>query len=255
MTFMKIVEYIKPTKLRSPVLIQGLPGVSLVGKIAVTFLISQFKPKLLAKLYSEYLTLSNGALGVYVKSESDIDSETYDLYLLSLEERDLILLTSDVQPVSWGQYKVANEILDYMKKLNVKEVITLGGNVVLKPEDTVYACARDLETLEYLKKYNVNVLEGGEVTGACGLMAGMAILKGMNAICLLSSTKGTHPDPAASKRLLKILDAMFNMKISYKEIDKAIYEINKTLKIRAEMEKILEKVRIPERKEELPYHG
>ncbi|HEC95900.1 MAG TPA: proteasome assembly chaperone family protein, partial [Euryarchaeota archaeon] len=49
-----IVEKDKP-KLKNSILIEGLPGVGLVGKIAVDYMISELKAKKFADLYSPYM--------------------------------------------------------------------------------------------------------------------------------------------------------------------------------------------------------
>ena len=53
-----MVEFIVKTiakkmpKMKNPILIEGLPGIGNVGKIAIDFMIDELKPTLLYKLYS-----------------------------------------------------------------------------------------------------------------------------------------------------------------------------------------------------------
>jgi proteasome assembly chaperone (PAC2) family protein len=48
-----VIEKVK-VKLKSPVLIEGFPGLGMVGKIATNYLIQELKAKKLAELYSPH---------------------------------------------------------------------------------------------------------------------------------------------------------------------------------------------------------
>src|SRR5438309_1461581 len=50
--------------LKEPVLIQGLPGLGYVGKVAVDYFIEKLKPVKMAELYSSYLLFPDGILGI-----------------------------------------------------------------------------------------------------------------------------------------------------------------------------------------------
>lgn len=257
MGYIKLVEYYRP-QVDNPVLIQGLPGVGLVGKLTADFLIKQFKPEKFASIFSEYLTLPSGALGVLLKSRNSIEIYSYDFYHIDAENADLILLTAEVQPTTWGQYPMANQVLDFFKRLGGTTVVTMGGNVVQRYENTVYACASNAKLLKMLSKYRVLPLQGGEVTGACGLLAGLAPVKGMDSFCLLSSTRGAYPDPKAARRLLKVIDAMYGINVDYSIVNKAIKDIEMTLTLRREMNRIIQRARgeiKPRSREEIPYRG
>ena len=47
-----LVKKISSPKLKNPILIEGLPGVGNVGKIAVDFLIDKFEPTTVCEIYS-----------------------------------------------------------------------------------------------------------------------------------------------------------------------------------------------------------
>jgi proteasome assembly chaperone (PAC2) family protein len=51
MTVIKVLE--KP-KLRNPILVEGLPGVGNIGRVAVGYLIEELGAKKFAQLYSEH---------------------------------------------------------------------------------------------------------------------------------------------------------------------------------------------------------
>ncbi len=253
------VTEVKPR--RKLVLVQGVPGLGLVGKIAVQYLIDNAGPTLVAKIFSDYLPLPDGSAGVRV-SDGDVAPPTYDLYYLSQPgaEVDFLLLTSDVQPIPWGQYSVGKLVLDYAQELRVEELLTFGGYVPGSPDvEGVFAASNDDSLWEKLEAAGVMRLQGGFVTGAAGLLVGLGHLRGIPSACVLSTTEGQRPDPRASKRLILLLEKLYGLKIDLSELDELIKEeesVRSLLeeKARQALERRREWEERKEGEEGLPYH-
>ncbi|MBS7648215.1 proteasome assembly chaperone family protein [Candidatus Bathyarchaeota archaeon] len=231
-------------ELKSPVLIEGLPGLGMVGKITVKYLIKQLKAKKFAELYSPHF-----AYYVLVSDEGSISLLKNEFYYWINEqgENDLILLTGDTQAQTVeGQYDVADAILEFAKKKNVKTIITVGGyrrDVVSTPQ--VFASATNPEILrKALEAGSLSSPSGSPIVGAAGLILGLAKFKGINGICLLGETPGYIPDPKAAKSVLTILMKMLNLKLDLTDLDKEIFRI---AQIEEEMRRIEEQRRVAER--------
>ncbi len=251
MGYIELIK-LKDVRPRNPVLVQGVPGLGLVGKIAANYLIESLESEKIAVIYSDYLPLPDGSSGVRIEEE-DIVPPSYDLYLAKGDNLDLIILTSEVQPTIFGQYEIGELVLDYAIQLGVKIVITMGGYVPGSPEvKGVFACSNDEEFMRRLNEVGVKPLTGGYVTGAAGLLVGLADLKGLTSACLLGTTNGAFPDPKASKMVLEALSKLFKFGIDLEKLEREA-------EIAAEVMK--EEVKLPETevyKEEekgLPYHG
>src|SRR3990167_5538235 len=110
----------KPS-IRNPVFIEGLPGIGNVGKIAIDFIIDELKAK---KIYS--ITSHKFPHSVFVNEENLVELPTIEIFYKKRAEGDLILLGGDVQPIDEVScYQFTELVLDILKKLNNKEVITL----------------------------------------------------------------------------------------------------------------------------------
>lgn len=244
---------IKDVKPNNPVLIQGVPGLGLVGKIAANYLIEKLESEKIASIHSDHLPLPDGTSGVRVDKD-DVVPPSYDFYLIRGKNQDLIVLTSEVQPTVFGQYEIGELVLDYAQQLGVKIVITMGGYVPGSPGvEGVFACTNNDEFMKKLSDLGVKPLTGGYVTGAAGLLVGLADLRGIVSACLLGTTNGAFPDPRASKMVLEVISKLF-------ELDLDLDELEKQAEISEEV--IREEVKLPEveiyREEEekgLPYHG
>src|SRR5512136_1793889 len=126
---MKLVEIrkiSKKPKLKNPILIEGLPGIGNVGKLAVEHLIDCIQATKFIELYSKDFPPQ-----VFINTDGTISLVNNEFYYWKAKkrtQRDLILLTGDYQGLSSnGQYELVDKILDIAEEYGVKELYTLGG--------------------------------------------------------------------------------------------------------------------------------
>jgi len=234
---------LKPFKLRRGVLIQGLPGMGFAGKIGVDYIVQELKLEKVAELYSDHLVLPTGNAGLLVTDEGMMRLPHYEFYLYEAEDRDLLFLSGDVQPVSWGQYEVAFKVLDYFQEKGGVEVVAVCGTVVGAEEGRreVYFVADTPETREELLRAGFKYYGGGTITGACGLVPGLARLRGLKTYILMSTTRPHAPDPEAGREIVKALMRLFGIKVSLENLDRVIEEIKKREKELERLKELLEK--------------
>ncbi len=216
----------------NPILIQGLPGLGFVGKIAVDFLIDQLKPKRIAELYSTYIGLPDGDMGVRVELDGTFTLPKYEFYASAETEPNFLFLTGDIQPVAWGQYNVANSILDFASKQGCKMVLCLGGySVQGRRMDLVYAVGDTVDTVEELKQLQgVQIAQSGAVKGAFGVLLGLAKQRKVKCFGLLGATPGTHPDLRAARNVLKVLVGVYRLPIELTDMDRKVEEMEARVK-------------------------
>lgn len=231
-------------ELKNPILIEGLPGLGMVGRIAVKYLIRQLKARKFAELYSPHF-----AYYVLVDEKGNINLLKNEFYYWKndLGENDLILLTGDSQAQTIeGQYEVADATIEFAKKKGVKLIITIGGyrkDVVGTPQ--VFASATSPETLKKaLDAGAISSPPGSPIVGAAGLLLGLAKFRDMEGICLLGETPGYIPDPRAAKSVLLILMEILNLRLDLTDLDR---EIERIVQIEEQMKRIEEQRRIAER--------
>jgi len=236
------IEKINPKK---AILIEGLPGLGLVGKIASEYLVKQLNARKVAELYSPHF-----AYYVLVDNEGSLRLLRLEFYYWSNSEgdNDLILLTGDCQAQTIeGQYEVADTIFDYARKNNVGLIITLGGyQKEIKGKPKVFASATGREILEKAIKLGAkNSPSGSPIIGAAGILVGLAKFKGIDALCLLAETYGHRPDPKAAKSLLNLLAEMLHLHIDLSDLER---EISKYEQMEERIRRIQEQRKLLERK-------
>src|SRR5947208_16872886 len=92
------IHELAQVELKEPVLIQGLPGLGYVGKVAVDYFIEKLKPVKMAELYSSYLLFPDDNLGINIPEDGTYSLPRYEFYGYGEKDPNVILLTEDAQP-------------------------------------------------------------------------------------------------------------------------------------------------------------
>jgi len=224
--------------LNNPILIGGLPGLGLVGKIATRHLIRLLKAERFAYLFSPHFPYF-----VYVSKKGTVRllRGTFYFWKNKSGENDLIFFIGDSQAQTIeGQYEISDCILDFAKQHDVKLIITIGGyRMEAKDKPKVIAAATDTELLNMALQANATVSSSeSPIVGAAGLILGLAPFKKINALCLLGETRGYLPDPKAAKSILETLKMMLKLNVDLAGLDA---EISKAENIVSRLQKIEEK--------------
>ncbi len=224
-------------ELQNPILIEGLPGLGMVGRIATRYLTKQLKAKKLAKLYSPhfpYYVLVNKKGGVRLLHGNFLFSKGL------AGGRDLIFLTGDRQAQTIeGQYDIAGAILDFAEKYHVKLIVTIGGyRKEPKEAPKVVAVSTDSQVLNRALEANAMASPSGNpIVGTAGLLLGLARFRNINALCLLGETRGYMPDPNAAKSVLQVLQRMLGFKVDLTRLDEEIEESKRIVERMHQIEK------------------
>ena len=216
-------------KMKNPILIEGLPGIGLVGKIAADHMIAELKAEKVAELYSPHfphqvIMQKNGVMRM-IKNK---------FYLVKGKKHDLLILVGDVQAItSEAQYEVTGKMLDYCQKKGVKLTITLGGygtgKVHEKPK--VFGIVSNKQMVETYKKYGIIFGESrGSIIGAAGLLLGMGKIRKMPGVCIMGEMHGGFVDAKSAQAVLEVLCKVLEIKVDTKKLEERAKESEKFAK-------------------------
>ena len=229
-----VIRTLEKVELKDPILVEGLPGVGNVGKLAADYLREQLGARPLATIYSKFFPPQ-----VYVGENGVIRLVSNDLYYWKAPAgpaRDLLVLGGDYQGISpEGQYEITHRVLDYCAALGVREVYTLAGfaqgRVVDAPR--VLGAATDEARVEALKDAGVVFSRndpGGGLIGASGLFLGLGRLVGIDGACLMGETSGYFVDPRSAEAVLKVLSKVLHVEIDFTALEAKAKEIDRIAK-------------------------
>ncbi len=245
----------KKPQLRNPILVEGLPGIGNVGKVAIDFMIDELNATKIAEFTSFTLPHS-----VYVNESNLVELPSIELYYKKFKNKknDLLLLAGDVQPLDEvACYEFSDKVIELAKEFNCKEIITLGGiamkTIPKKPK--IFCTGNSKKTIEKYKQGMANVSNNlygvvGPIMGVSGVLLGLAGRKNLPAISLLAETYG-HPlylGINGAKEILHILSKKLNVRINTNALDLEIKDLEQDLsskasEITAAQQKALAKLR------------
>jgi uncharacterized protein (TIGR00162 family) len=253
----KIIIDKKP-KLKNPICLVGLPGIGNIGRIAIGYMVHELKAKKFAELFSPYF------FPFVMIHNNMIHTLRNEFYYYKGKDRDLILLIGDCQTYDpKGHYEVVGKILELLKDLGCKQIITVGGfgtgQVSEKPK--VYGSVTDIEMVKKYKKFGIDFdISGqiGTIVGASGLLIGLSKLYGIKGMILLGETTGFPiiTDPTAAEAVLEKLKKILKLKIDLTKLDEKVKAMHDFIKKLESIQKqAMEQMGKEKKPEELKYIG
>lgn len=253
--------YLEEPELKNVIMIEGLPGIGNIGRIAAGYLVEKLKAKKFAELYS-----SDFFPSVILQKDGVARLLRIEFYYYKCDKNDLIIVIGDSQASTpEGYYDLSNAILDVAKKFNVSLIITLGGlaREEFSGKPRVVGAVNDEKLLERFKNYDEIIFDGnlvGSIVGVSGLLIGLAAIKGIDAISLLAETTGfpiVIADPIGAEAVLRVLMKILDIEIDLSELEKEARELEKKIKKTEEFQKrmIKEILSAQEESKEVSYIG
>lgn len=255
------INVIKQKKLRNPTLLVGLPGIGLVGKISLDYLLSELKPKA-----TEYATIISDSFPPAVHTKNSILNLIYDqIYLYNGKTKDYLFLVGPVQPNlanpsdSDKHYEFSESISDFCKKQGVKEIYTFAGLNIgqkrLNQNPRVLAVTSDEKTKQELKKKKINNLIFDDsnadtlISGVAGLLVGVAYhTHKIPGCCFMGETdqKLIFGDQGSARSVINVICDLLKINVEMKKID------TQAKKIENSFTEIQNKLKELEKKKEMP---
>lgn len=230
-------------KLKNTILIEGLPGIGNVGKIAMDFIVDNLGAKKMFEIHSD-----NFPHAVFVNEKNLVELPMIDIYHKQVGEYDLLFLAGDIQPIDEPScYEFCNQILNLLENNDGKEIITMGGIGLQRiPEKPVVYCTAN--TNKIMKKYKTNNLNNkiygvvGPIIGVSGLLVGLSKKKNISSIAMLAETFGhpTYLGIKGARAILKILNQKLELGLELKQLDEEITEIEKEIKTKTKQLNMLQ---------------
>ena len=148
----------KDIKLENPVLIEGFPGIGLVGNIASQQIIDELDMTYVGSIDSRYFppiaVLYEGLINMPVRIYESI-------------EHNLIIVVSDIPINPSVSYDVSKALVEWAKSINVKEIVSIAGIATMGEEHKVFGAATDKVMLEKIKD-KVELFQMGTIIGISG---------------------------------------------------------------------------------------
>ncbi|USZ69051.1 proteasome assembly chaperone family protein [Halorussus salilacus] len=231
------IEAVADPDLDDPVLVEGLPGVGHVGKLAAEHLLEEKDSEVVRRVYSEHFPPQVG-----VGEDGTTELVCAEIHAVELDDRDLLVLTGDHQAGdNAGHYRLTDAFLDVAEEFGVESVYALGGVPTgeLIDEYSVLGAATDAEFVAELEDVGVEFREdepAGGIVGTSGLLLGLGERRGVRAACLMGETSGYLVDPKSAQAVLEVLEDALGFEVDFESLEERAEEMEDVANKIQEME-------------------
>jgi uncharacterized protein (TIGR00162 family) len=231
------IEELATVELESPVLVEGLPGVGHVGKLAVEHLLEELESEAVRRVYSTHFPPQVSV------DDGDVELANAKFHAVTPEDgRDMLILSGDHQAQdSAGHYGLVSAFLDVGESFGVEQIIALGGvptGELIEEYDVIGAATTD-ELTEELEEIGVEFRENepaGGIVGVSGLLLGMGQRRDLPAACLMGETSGYLVDPKSAQAVLETLQELLGFDVDYGSLEERAEEMEEVARKIQEME-------------------
>ena len=230
------IETVADPDLDDPVLVEGLPGVGHVGKLAAEHLVEERDGELVRRIYSTHLPPQVSV------DDGLTQLACAEIHAVETDGQDLLVLTGDHQAQSTdGHYGLADTFLDVAEDLAVERVFALGGvptGELIEEYDVIGATTTETQRDE-LDEAGVDFRgdePAGGIVGVSGLLLGLGQRRGMPAACLMGETSGYLVDPKSAQAVLEVLQDVLGFEVGFDALEDRAEEMEEVVRKIQEME-------------------
>ena len=218
---------------KNPVILEGFPGIGLVGNIVATQIASELKMNQIgtieSRLFPPITVLFDGLTHAPVRIYED-------------PKNNFIVVLSDVLIHPMIAYDIGKAVVGWAQSLNAKLNIPIAGIATMREQRTVYAAATSAEQLRLVKD-KTETLVTGSISGIAGSIMNESHINKLPAVCLLGETQGPTPDPRAAARVIDVVSNVLNLTISTQKL------VEEADQIETELHRLAEQVQGAEQAE------
>tara|TARA_Y100000310_G_C20627768_1_gene786913 strand:- start:24 stop:725 length:702 start_codon:yes stop_codon:yes gene_type:complete len=211
---MEIKLKIKP---QNPIIIEGFPGIGLIGTITTEYLIKHLDAKPIGHIWSKDLS------PVAAVHDSKV---IQPLEVFYSKKKNVIILhaMTDVKGLEW---EIADALRDLYKMLKAKEIISIEGIVGESEKNNAYFYTNIPGSSKKLST-KAKQMKEGIIMGVTGAL--MLSDKTMKTTGVFVETHSKLPDSRGSSVIIGVLSHYLDLKIDAKPLLKAASEFESKLK-------------------------
>ena len=224
------IDEVATPELDDPVLIEGLPGVGHVGKLAAEHLLEEFDGELVRRVYATEFPPQ-----VNVDGDGVAELTCAEFHAVETGGADVLVLSGDHQAGSnAGHYTLTTTFLDIAESFGATRAYALGGVPTgeLVEEYTVLGAVSDIDLVEDLEAAGVEFRPdepAGGIVGVSGLVLGLGGRRGFDAACLMGETSGYLVDPKSARAILEVLESRLDFEIDYESLEDRAEEMEEVV--------------------------
>ncbi len=219
------IKEVSKFDLNKPILIEGFPGVGLVGTISASYMVEKLKMEPLGYIVSEKFP-PIAAVHNY--------QPLHPARIYKSKKYNLVILFSEFTVPMGTIHQLSSEIIQWASEHKVKQIFSLGGISIQGEQKDVYGIASTPDLRKSLQGKGIKMIKEGATTGVSGVLLAECASKKFPAASLLAEAKPDFMDPLAAAMVLEKLKKFIDVDIDTKEL------VNESKTIEGKMKDIME---------------
>lgn len=221
----------KKASLKGYTLVEGFPGIGLVGTIAVGYLAERKGVECIGYMVSRKFP----PMAIIHKGKPMHPARLYED-----KKRKLCYLFSEFVIPTNAVYDVSDAVLEWAEKNGIRRIVSLAGMTSRNTAEAplVYGIASDEKVANKLTENDVTLITEGVTTGVSGVLMANCGTRKFSAMSLLVETTHGYPDPGAAAVLLERLGKVMGMEIETKAL------IMEATQVEGKVKRMLDQIRV-----------
>jgi proteasome assembly chaperone (PAC2) family protein len=211
-------------QLRSPWLVAVWPGMGHVALNAGVYLLAKLGMSLIAEFEAsdlfdvDHIEVKEGIIHPGRRPRNRLF-----VWTDPKQQHDLVVFLGEAQP-PLGKYAFCRQLIAHVRELGVQRLFTFAAMATqMHPEHAsrIFGAAADAESLEELKRLELEILEDGQISGLNGVLLGAAAEEGLRGACLLGEMPHIFsqlPFPKASLAILEVFATIAGIDLDLTEL-------------------------------------
>lgn len=201
-------------------IVEGFPGVGLVGTIATEYLVQQLKAKQVGMITGEKIP---PMVAVH-------DRKVVRPLAFFYDEKKNILILHVLSSIPGAENDIANLLVKYAKKWGAKEIISLesvGIPLEMSQKHRGFYYTNSKKDQKKFKEMGLEPLKEGIIMGVTGALM---LQEDVPLTCLFAETHTRLPDSKAAATVMEALNEYLDLKIDVKPLLQSAKKFEKKLK-------------------------
>ncbi|KYC44401.1 MAG: PAC2 family protein [Candidatus Methanofastidiosum methylothiophilum] len=202
----------------SPIILEGVPDMGLVGSIAVSHMVLEQNFEEVGYIKSDLFA------PVMVIHERKVLNP-----VRIFQKGKIIAILSEIPIDPKAGFLLAKKLTEWYKEKGAGLVISISGTPIQErldiEEPEIFGTSNNEEILKKMEESGVKILEEGFVSGFYALIIKNSIELNLNSSILLAQCYPSYPDPGAAASILKTLNKMIDLNIDVKQLTEQAEEL------------------------------
>ncbi len=203
---------------KNPIIIEGFPGLGLIGTICTEYLINHLNAQSIGTIWSkDIMPIAAVHKGRLI--------QPLEIFYAEKENIVIVHSISNVQGIEWD---LAKSVTDLAQKLKARQIISLEGLMGQSSETKAYFYSQNAEAKQKMQGLKIEELQEGIVMGiTAALLLKNASIK---TVGIFAETASKLPDSRSAAKIIEILDSYLSLNIDIKPLLKTAKEFEGKLK-------------------------